>query len=58
MRTHEKDFDSVRLMREIRDRLSRQFRGTTYAEQKKLMRVRLTATIADARRSKSGRRTA
>ncbi len=52
MRTHEKDFDSVRLMREIRDRLSREIRGMTYAEQKKFMRARLRATSADARLSK------
>jgi hypothetical protein len=45
-------------MREIRDRLSREVRGMTYAEQKKLMRARLRATSADARRSKGGRRMA
>ena len=54
MRAHEKDFDSVRLMREIRDRLSREVRGMTYAEQKKFMRARLRATSADARRAKGG----
>jgi hypothetical protein len=58
VRAHDKDFDSVRLMREIRDRLSREVRGMTYAEQKKLMRARLRATGAAARRSKGGRRMA
>ena len=58
MRAHDKDFDSVRLMREIRDRLSREVRGMTYAEQKKLMRARLRATGSAARRSKGGRRMA
>jgi hypothetical protein len=44
-------------MREIRDRLSREVRGMTYAEQKKFMRARLRATGADAR-SRGGKRMA
>lgn len=58
MRAREKDFDSVRLMREIRDRLSREVRGMTYAEQKKFMHARLKATGADARRSRGRKRMA
>ena len=45
-------------MREIRDRLSREVRAMTYAEQKKFMRARLRPTSADTRRSKGGRRMA
>jgi hypothetical protein len=43
-------------MREIRDRLSREVRGMTYAEQKKLVRARLKATSAGARQSKGRKR--
>jgi len=58
VRARKKDLDSVRLMREIRDRLSREVRAMTYAEQKKFMRARLRPTSADTRRSKGGRRMA
>jgi hypothetical protein len=34
---NEKPFDAVRLMREIRDRTSREFAGMTFEEQKKRM---------------------
>jgi len=39
MKRHAKPFDSVRMMRGIRDRLSRQFRGKRVAEQRRLIRA-------------------
>jgi hypothetical protein len=34
-----KTFDAVKTMREIRDRLSRRFKGMTFEEQKRAMRA-------------------
>ena len=34
----EKEFDAVKMMREIRDKLSKEFENTSYEEQKKYIR--------------------
>lgn len=34
-----KTFDAVKMMRKIRDRLSRRFQGMTFAEQKRAMQT-------------------
>lgn len=47
-----KTFDAVQMMREIRDKLSVQFRGMTFTEQKAHMRERL-ATRKDGERKTS-----
>jgi hypothetical protein len=41
LRKTEKSFDSVKLMREIRDRLSHQIEGMSFEEQKQYIRERL-----------------
>ncbi len=41
MRKHKKTFDAVQTMRDIRDRLSEQFKHMSFAEQKRYMRERL-----------------
>jgi hypothetical protein len=43
MKTREKPFDAVRIMREIRDRLSEQYKEMTFEEQKQYIRERLSS---------------
>ena len=42
----EKKFDAVEMMREIRDRLSKEFENMSYEEQKKYTRERTKSKIA------------
>lgn len=41
MKKSEKSFDAVKMMREIRDKLSIQFRDMSFEEQKQYLRERL-----------------
>ena len=41
MKKTEKTFDSVRLMRTLRDALSKEMRGLTFEEQRQMIRERL-----------------
>jgi hypothetical protein len=41
MTEREKEFDSVRLMRELRDRISRDIEGMTFEQEKAYIRERL-----------------
>ena len=50
---NEKQFDCVKMMREIRDRLSQEFANMSYEEQKRYIRERLSAkpqTTQDVKR--------
>jgi hypothetical protein len=42
MKTNEKSFDAVQMMRQIRDRLSAQCKEMTFEEQKQYIRERLS----------------
>lgn len=42
----EKKFDAVEMMREIRDKLSKEFENMSYEEQKKYIRERIKPKIA------------
>jgi len=53
MKKNERKFDSVKLMREIRDRLSEQFKGMNFEEQKQYMRQRIQVTPAKVSGEKS-----
>ena len=53
MKKNERKFDSVKLMREIRDRLSEQFKGMNFEEQKQYMRQRIQVTPAKVGGEKS-----
>lgn len=46
MPTQKKAFDAVRLMREIRDQLSREFAGLSFEEQQQRMRARIGRRVA------------
>jgi len=41
MTTKKKDFDAVKMMRDIRDQLSREFADMTYEERKRYIRKKL-----------------
>lgn len=41
----EKEFDAVRMMREIRDKLSEEFRNMSYEEQKEYIRERIKPKV-------------
>ena len=41
MKKNEKPFDAVKMMREVRDKLSMQFQEMSFEEQKEYMRERL-----------------
>jgi len=56
MKRHAKPFDSVRMMRGIRDRLSRQFRGKTVAEQRRLIRAGLSRAATSRHERRRSRR--
>jgi hypothetical protein len=43
MKKSEKSFDAVQLMRQIRDKLSEQFKDMSFEEQKRYLRKRLAA---------------
>ncbi len=43
MKKSEKSFDAVQLMRQIRDKLSEQFKDMSFEEQKRDLRERLAA---------------
>lgn len=58
MKKGEKKFDAVRTMREIRDRLSKQFKGMTFEEQKRYIKERTKARPKTAPHAKTGREAA
>ena len=41
-----KEFDAVKMMREIRDKLSEEFKDMSYEEQKEYIRERIKSKIA------------
>jgi hypothetical protein len=49
MKKREKPFDAVRMMRQIRDRLSEQCKEMTFEEQQQYIRERLSGKPAKAR---------
>ena len=49
MKKSEKQFDAVKMMREIRDRLSNQFRDMSFEEQKQYIRERIHVKPTKAR---------
>ena len=54
MKKREKPFDAVRMMREIRDRLSEQCKEMTFEEQKQYMNERLSGKTAKTQPVASG----
>lgn len=58
MKKGEKRFDAVKTMREIRDRLSEQFKGMTLDEEKQYIRGRTKVRPKTAPRAKTGREAA
>ena len=58
MKKGEKKFDAVKTMRRIRDRLSEQFKGMSFEEQKRYMRERTKARPRTAPTEKTGREAA
>ena len=55
MKKGEKKFDAVKTMREIRDRLSEDFKGMTFDEEKQYIRRRIKVRPKTAPRAKTGR---
>jgi hypothetical protein len=53
-----KKFDTVRTMREIRDKLSEQFKGMSFEEQKRYIRERIKIKPRTARKASTGREAA
>ena len=53
MKKNEKKFDSVKMMREIRDSLSKQFKRMNFEEQKQYMRQQTQVTPVKASSEKS-----
>ncbi|MCH8293302.1 hypothetical protein IH992_19650 [Candidatus Poribacteria bacterium] len=53
----EKQFDAVKMMREIRDRLSNQFRDMNFEEQKQYIRERIHVKPTKARHLENSART-
>ena len=58
MKTGEKKFDAVKTMRRIRDRLSEQFKGMSFEEQKRYIRERTKARSKTAPTAKTGKEAA
>ena len=54
MKKREEPFDAVRMMREMRDRLSEQCKEMTFEEQKQYMRQRLSGKQAKMQPVASG----
>jgi len=54
----EKKFDAVKTMREVRDRLSDQFKNMSFEEQKQYIRRRVSIKSVTARNAKEGTRAA
>ena len=54
MRKNEKAFDSVHLMRRLRDALSKEVQGLTFEQQHKLIRERLRSSHARRAAAKTG----
>jgi hypothetical protein len=58
MKRGEKKFDAVKTMREIRDRLSEQFKSMSFEEQKQYIRERTKARPRTAPTAKTGKEAA
>jgi hypothetical protein len=58
MKKGEKRFDAVKTMREIRDRLSEQFKGMTFEEQKRYIKERTKVRPKTAPTAKTGKEAA
>ena len=58
MKKSEKPFDAVKMRREIRDKLSEQFRDMSFEEQKQYIRERISVKPPKAQRTRSRTRTA
>jgi len=58
MKKGEKKFDAVKTMREIRDRLSEQFKGMSFEEQKRYIRERTKTRPKTAPSAKTGKEAA
>lgn len=58
MKRGEKKFDAVKTMREIRDRLSEQFKSMSFEEQKQYVRERTKARPRTAPTAKTGKEAA
>jgi hypothetical protein len=58
MKKGEKRFDAVKTMREIRDRLSKQFKGMRLIEEKQYIRGRIKVKSKRVPRAKTGREAA
>ena len=54
MKKSEKPFDTVQLMRGIRDKLSEQLKDMSFKEQKRYMRERLPAKLSPPQQPESG----
>ena len=50
--TREKDFDAVKMMREVRDRLSREFMNMTYDQQRRYLDEHLTHRFGNRDRAR------
>jgi len=46
METNKKQFDSVRMMRKIRDKLNQEFKDMSFEEEKKYIRERVNISIS------------
>ena len=55
MEKTKKKFDAVKTMREIRDRLTRQFKGMGFQEQKQFIREQTKTRFREDRNGRSGR---
>jgi hypothetical protein len=53
MKKSEKPFDAVKMMREIRDKLSNQFREMSFEEQQQYIRQHIRIRPSKARRTKT-----
>ncbi len=58
MKKSEKKFDAVKTMREIRDRLSEQFKGMSFEEEKRYIKERIKVRPRTAQNASSGRQAA
>ena len=58
MKNSKRRLDAVKTMREIRDRLSEQFKGMTFEEQKRHIRERAKVRPRTGRRTKTGEQAA
>jgi len=58
MKNSKRGLDAVKTMREIRDRLSEQFKGMTFEEQKQYIKERTRARPKTAPTAKTGKEAA